>query len=58
MSKKRFTIGVAAVAAAASVFVTSFAGPANARPATTQGNPTIADIITRAVRVRTSGPAT
>ena len=45
MSKKRFTIGVAAVAAAASVFVTSFAGPANARPATTQGNPTIADVV-------------
>ena len=45
-TKKRFTIGVAAVAAAAaSVFVTSFAGPANARPATTQGNPTIADVV-------------
>jgi hypothetical protein len=41
MSKKRFAAGVAAVAAAASVFATSFAAPAGARQAPEGPAPTI-----------------
>jgi uncharacterized surface protein with fasciclin (FAS1) repeats len=45
MSKKRFAAGVAAVAAAASVFATSFAAPAGARQAPDGPAPTIADVV-------------